>query len=322
MDSKEELLHWADEKEVVKSSRAIKLLFRLFDVLPGWMVRALIYPVSFFYFIFSKRARDDTKLYQKNLREYTGGKIPAKVSSYRQILSFSLCVLEKMEGWLGNVSLDKIEFQDDDVVGLINQLEDFHGAVIIGSHLGNIELLRSLSSWNRTKVSRNVPVTAIMELHSTEQFNRTLQEVNPGVGFNVISPSDISPETICTLIDNVEAGGLVVITGDRTSARSRDRILKRKFLGKDAAFPYGCFLLPALIKAPVYFMFGMRERTSIFDPKYKMYVRKAEADFDCPRNLREEQINSLCDEFVALLEEFCCMYPYQWYNFYNFWMMP
>ncbi|MBQ1392319.1 MAG: hypothetical protein IIY81_02040, partial [Lachnospiraceae bacterium] len=64
-----------------------------------------------------------------------------------------------------------------------------------------------------------------------------------------------------------------------------------------------------------------RKKMSLVNPVYKVYIEKSKIDFDCPRNKREEGINNLCLEFIEKLEKFCRMYPYQWYNFFNFWNM-
>ena len=187
----EELLHWADEKEVISSNKPLLLVFGLMRKLPDYLVFILIYPISFFFYIFSKRGRVEAKNYQRQMKEFTGGKVPLKISPFKQILSFSLCVMEKMEGWLGNYHYNELVTHDDDLKSLQSQLEQGKGALFIGSHLGNIELLRSLSSFGENGVSRKISVTAIIELKSTEQFNRTLKEVNPNVDFQVIDPEKI-----------------------------------------------------------------------------------------------------------------------------------
>ena len=55
---KEDKLHWADEKEVIHTNIPLKLLVFLFKMLPSFFVLFLAYPVSFFYYLFSKRARE------------------------------------------------------------------------------------------------------------------------------------------------------------------------------------------------------------------------------------------------------------------------
>ena len=112
-----------------------------------------------------------------------------------------------------------------------------------------------------------------------------------------------------------------MITGDRTSARSRSRIIREKFLGKEADFPYGVFVLALLLKAPVYYVFGLRTKTVSLKPRYNLFVEKSKINFDSNRSERNEKIHALCREFVEKLQNYCVQFPYQWYNFYNFWKL-
>ena len=311
--------HWTDEKEVIKTNKPLKFTLLFLRNVPGVIYRVLIFPVTFFYFIFAKRARKAAVEYQKQLREFSGKKIPARISSYRQIVSFAFCIIEKMEGWLGKIKFEQIKYHDDDLNDLLELLKEGKGALLITSHLGNMELLRSLSDYNKQLVGREVPVYVVMDMEINRNFSDTLKSVNPKVSFNVISSNDFGPDAMVTLMEAVEKGALVVIAGDRTSPHVKEKNLKINFLGKEASFPYGVFLIPALMKAPLYFMFGLREKLSVFSPKQNVYIEKCHTDFDCPRSEREERIIKCCREFAACLEKFCLLYPYQWYNFFNFW---
>ncbi|MBD5411726.1 MAG: hypothetical protein HDR51_03140 [Treponema sp.] len=321
--SKENKLHWSEEKEAVSSSKPLKLLFILFLHLPQIVILSLIYPIGFFYLLFSKRARCEARNYQKQLCAFLkeSGKSKIRISPYTQIVSFCLCVAEKMMGWLGKVQYNELITHNDDLQELIDQLEQKKGAIIIGSHLGNIDLLRSLSSFNRTGVNREIEVTIIMEVSTSEQFTKTLKEINPKYTANIISPENITPETAILLQEKLDSGGLLVYTGDRTSARNRTRIFREKFLGKNADFPYGVFMMPAILHAPTYFMFALRTKNATLHPKYNMFIEKSKTNFNCTRNERNIKIHELALEFVKKLEKYCIEFPYQWYNFYNFWLL-
>ena len=52
-----------------------------------------------------------------------------------------------------------------------------------------------------------------------------------------------------------------------------------------------------------------------------MFVEKSSVSLNLPRQKREEGIEMLCDEFVRTLEKYVLRFPYQWYNFYNFWLL-
>lgn len=316
-------IHWADEKEIVHTSLPLKFTLLLLKHIPCFLIRIFIFPVSFFFFVFSPRVRKDCRNYQKHLQHFTDvkqiTKTPKKILSYPQILSFSCCIVEKMEGWLGKIKFKQIEYQNDDIESILEDLRQNKGVFVITSHLGNMELLRSLSENNEKLVGRQVPVYVIMDTKITPSFSATLNSINNKVNVNIIDAANIGPDSMVILMEAIEKGALVVIAGDRTPSNNRDKVLKQEFLGEQANFPYGVFLIPFLLKSPVYYMFGLREKISILYPKYKVYIEKSKVDFNCSRAEREEKIKECCKEFVEKLEKFCVRYPYQWYNFFNFW---
>lgn len=343
--------HWTEGKEQVTSSRPIYFLIFCARHLPLWLVGVGVLMTSAVYYVFSKRARSECRRYQKHMINYLqhpsytqkheaappsaaidGAGVPhgergahpaggiKHLHIFRQITSFALCVTEKVEGWLGRINYEDVTFHDDDVAELKAQLGGGRGAFLICSHLGNTEVLRSLAAMGHTGVDRKVTVTILMEKNATNKFNRAIDEMSQGVHTEVIAVDNIEPDTIVTLMERIEAGGMVVAAGDRTPLGGRHRLLKQRFMGETALFPYGTFLLSALMKADTYFFFALRKKDFMWYPKYDMYVHKAGVTFDgCPRYEREARVNALCDEFARLLEKHCVSCPYQWYNFYDFW---
>ena len=178
MKKSEKNLHWSEEKEVIKTNKPVKFLFKLFQIFPSPVVLFLIYPIAFFYYIFSKRARTECKIYQKNLKTFAKERLSKRISVYRQILSFTLCVLEKIEGWLGKFVYKDLILHDDDLKNLQALISSGKGAVIISSHLGNIELMRSLYNFGENGLQKSVKISVIMEMKATEQFTKTLQEIS------------------------------------------------------------------------------------------------------------------------------------------------
>lgn len=307
-------------KEQVTSSRPIHFLIFCVRRLPLFVVRLGVLLTSGVYYVFSARARRECRAYQKRIIKYTGGKVIRRPRILHQITSFALCVTEKVEGWLGKIHYDDVTFFDDDVVQLKDALSKKHGVLLIFSHLGNTEVLRSLATMGQTGLDRNVPITIIMEKRATEKFNRAIDELNKDIKMDIVGVENIEPDTIVTLMDRIEAGGMVVVAGDRRPAGGRHKLLISKFMGQTAQFPYGAFLLPALLKADTYFFFALRKKDFMWHSKYNMFVHKASVTFDdCPRYEREARINALCGEFVRHLERYCLEYPFQWCNFYDFW---
>lgn len=312
--------HWADEKEAVSSSRPIKFVLLLLKILPAWLVNCFIPLVAFFFYIFNRRGRCESVRYQRQLHQFTEGRSPKKISSFKQILSFANSIMEKLEGWLGKIKEDQIITHQDDEKEFFETLNSGHGVMVIMSHLGNIELLRSLTSYRRAGFSREVSITVIMENSTAQQFNNTLNSINDKVSMNVIDSKNIGPDTIELLQQKIDEGGIIVIAGDRTPVTARNRVIKHSFLGEQADFPYGAYFVASLLKVPTYFVFSLRTKITAIKPVNNIYIEKSHVNFDCPRKEREARINELCDEFVQKLEKYCEMFPYHWYNFYNFWL--
>ncbi len=138
-------LHWSQHKEKAAGYWHLKLLLVLFRLFPTVILRVIAFPVGFFYFLFSKKARNESKRFlQKAAPFVTQHGIAKKCRSpfgpLRHIISFSLTLVEKIESWGGKFQFKNVHFQNDDIEELISDLENKKGVFLITSHLGNIEL--------------------------------------------------------------------------------------------------------------------------------------------------------------------------------------
>jgi predicted LPLAT superfamily acyltransferase len=227
--------------------------------------------------------------------------------------------VEKLETWSGKFRFKAIHFKDDDIGKLVNDMENGKGVFLVTSHLGNIELLRGLASFNRTGVSKKVPMTAIIDMQVTENFSRMLKELNPQSSLDIIGAEEIGPGTAVLLEEKLAAGEIVTIAGDRTSANAADNSMMIPFFGKEAPFSPGAFYLAVLMRAPVYFIFALRRRDLSLNVKYDMHVHKSTLSFECTKKERLARSSELAHSYARLLEGYCKEKPFQWYNFYDFW---
>ena len=318
----EDTRHWSKQKEEAAGYWQLKFLLVLFRCLPVILLKIIAFPVGFFYFLFSKRGRIESYRFLKKIAPLIENPLLAKkcISHFgplRHIVSFSLSVLEKMQAWSGKFSFSDICFQDDDIKKLLEELEAGKGVVLLFSHLGNAMLLQGLLNTGQTGVSRKISVTAIMDMKVNAHFSRVLKELNPQSDIDLIYPDDIGAQTVIQLEEKISKGELVLIAADRTSLGGKNFMLP--FIGKKAPFSSGIFYLVSLLKAPVYFIFGLRHGDLSIKPKYNMHVHGSPLSFDCRRKERQERSYLLAESFTELLEKYCKKYPFQWYNFFNFW---
>lgn len=308
MDDKAEKSNWYEIKQNNRIGYA--LMFFSLKILPPVVLRFLSVPIGFFYWIFSFRARSFSNDFF--------GQLGLKGSSCKHIISFAINLVENLQSWAGKFSFRNVHWQDDDVTDLVQNINAGRGTVLVISHLGNAQMLKGLASLGESGTEKKMSITTISNVDISKGLYQVLSKINSGSSFHIVNSESIGPETVILLQERLEKGEVVVIAGDRVSANS-DRTLRIPFLGKEASFPYGVFLLLALLNVPSYFLFGLRQKDISFGSQYDMFVRKNPVSFDCPRKEREARIFSAAKCYVGELENHCRAHPYQWYNFFDFW---
>ncbi len=311
---------WFSEKEASTSTRPYRLTFWCLRHFPRWLVHFITYCAALYFFIFDKRCRLESVRYQKNLRAYS--QTFKKVKPLRQVAAFAVTVVEKIDCWTNPIPFENIHFNDDDVQALIDQLNQGKGAFIIVSHLGDSEVLRSLANKNEIGIQRKIPIAVMSDRKISSNFSKAMDTMNKNFTLNTIDVNEITPATTERVLETISQGGLVVCAGDRLSKNPKERFLVHDFLGKPAPFSYGVYFLADLIGAPVYFVWGFRNGNLVLSRKCDMFVIKAKSQVGGGRKGREKRADDLCSEFVRHLESFAQKYPYQWYNFFDFWMFP
>ena len=147
----------------------------------------------------------------------------------------------------------------------------------------------------------------IMEIKSAEKFNAVMKTVNPNYELTAIDPMDIGPDTILQLQKKISRGEIIVATGDRVSAHSKNRFITTKFLGKEANFPYGVFLMASLLECPIYYCFGLRDYPIMVRPVNSVYMEKSFVEFkNCGKKMREEKKQSSGKNMEGSLKNTAC----------------
>ncbi|MFP4905561.1 hypothetical protein ACLFKT_41955, partial [Paraburkholderia sp. BR14261] len=103
---------------------------------------------------------------------------------------------------------------------------------------------------------------------------------------------------------------------DRTLLADDAATMRRMaFLGEPAAFPLGPLYMAAMLKRPVLFMTGLYRGGNRYDVHFETL-----ADFtDVPRESRQRAIDAALVRYVTLLDRYCRLAPYNWFNYYDFW---
>jgi predicted LPLAT superfamily acyltransferase len=314
--------HWADQREKGGGYWQLRLMLALRRFLGRGPLTAIMRPVVFFFYLFSRSARASSRAFLSRAAEAAGRPAPRGRDSLLHFMSFAEALVDKIDAWSSEIGVDDLRFRDDGVGPLVSDLRSGKGALLLCSHLGNTELLRALANLEVGERLDGLSFTSIIEIASTARFNRLIAEVDPRAAGMLVAASDMGPDTMIMLKGRVDAGGLVAIAGDRVAAGNRGRVVEVEFLGREACLPLGPFVLADLLEAPVYFVSALRESDLNWKAHYEFRVTRATSPIGGEgggRGARAARVAALAAEYASDLGRLAAEHPYQWYNFFDFW---
>jgi predicted LPLAT superfamily acyltransferase len=300
-------IHWASisESGTLIGMKFLLLVYRIFGR-PGFML--ILYPVMTYYYLFRKQARQASKQYLQAISPFLPAEQRASLSSFRHFLMFGEILLDKLLVWMGQIRREDVVFETRDMIKRVDT--DRRGGIIIVSHLGNYEVGSALASQ-----IPNMRVTILLYTQHAEKFNTLMNNAIGKNDIEIMQVSDISPATIMLLSERINAGGYVVIAGDRIPVTEQKRISTVDFLGAPAALPQGAFILAGLLKCPIYLMFCLKQQAQ-YHVYFELFCERLEF-----RNRKErlQTLDNVVQEYASRLEHFCLKAPMQWFNFFPFW---
>jgi predicted LPLAT superfamily acyltransferase len=278
----------------------------------------LLYPIVAYFLLTGSKARRASLDYLRRINAFSNQANfeaqpkPGWRESYCHMLAFAQSGLDKLAAWMGGFDSSRVDFPNQDEFEHL--LSSGRGAVLIGSHLGNLEMTRALATNEQRAV-----VNAVVYTTHAQRFNETLTQANASFGVNLIQVSHLGPETAIMLKCKIDQGEIIVIVGDRTppsEGGSSGRVSQIDFLGQPAPFAQGPFILASLLDCPVYLFFCLRE-----GERYKIYFEPFAERIVLPRRERQERLESYLQQYARRLEAHCLKAPYQWFNFFDFWRL-
>ena len=302
--------HWSRTPER-GAQWGLNFMLWCYDTLgqPGF--RLFLYPVIGYFWLTGRAQRRASAAYLARLEQFAAAQglaLPAEPrSSFRHFLRFGEAMLDKLAGWRGEIRPQQVEFMAEARPRLLQA--SGQGALILGSHLGDLELCRALGT-----AMGQVTINALVFTQHAERFNRLLKAANTEANLNLIPVTELGPATAILLKSKLEAGEWVVLVGDRTSVTRERKVVWADFLGAPAPFPQGPFALACVLGAPVYLLFGLRELG-----QFRVYFEPFAEGLTLPRRGREAALQQLVQRYAERLQHHCLKAPLDWFNFFDFW---
>lgn len=264
------------------------------------IARLLLYPITLYFLISAQTARRVSRDYLRRVR----GRRAYWWHVFRHFHCFAATLLDRVyllkgEFWRFHLTLHHKEI-------LQRQVESRKGCILLGSHLGNFEVVRTLGM-----TQQDFPLKVLMDIEHNENITRFLDSLNPEVAGSVIA-SD-RPDALLRVKERLDAGFLIGALGDRVSSNAKTT--QCRFLGSPATFPAGPILLAGVMHCPVILFFGLYRGGN----RYEIYFEKLAEEVILDRDQRAESLQRWMQGYVDRLEYYTRLAPYNWFNFYPFW---
>jgi predicted LPLAT superfamily acyltransferase len=262
--------------------------------------RWLLHPISCYFVAFSARARRASKAFLRRAL----GREPRLTDVLRHFHTFASTLHDRVFLLTGQDGLFDVRVHGAERVAAL--LRSGRGCVLLGSHLGSFDLLRTLGR-NAGLRAINVVMRPPNDSHTTRAFSRMAPELSD----RVIAPG--RPDTMLKVTECLERGEIVGILGDRPLRGARAHACD--FLGAPAYFPLGPLMVAGAVGAPVVTFFGLCEGGT----RYEVFLEELTDGTAVPKADREAWAVQCLARYVEGLERYARHSPYNWFNFYDYW---
>ncbi|QDW53365.1 glycosyltransferase family 2 protein [Burkholderia sp. KBS0801] len=271
-----------------------------------------LHPIVGYFVLTNRTARTASHAYIARLRDAQAAAVPKPGwrSAYRHMLAFAQAGFDKFVAWSGR--LDELDVRFDDSSAFDALAASGRGALVIGAHLGNLEMTRALALRDA-----HTKVTAIVYTEHAKRFTGVLAGANQAFGKQLVEVSDFGPDTAMMMQSRIDAGELLVIVGDRVPPHDSGKTVDARFLDAQAPFAQGPYILAHALGCPVYLFFCLKEQRG-----YRLYFESFAERIELPRRERASHVAQWAQRYAARLEHYCRKAPYQWFNFFDFWARP
>ncbi|MGH1346093.1 MAG: lipid A biosynthesis acyltransferase [Nannocystales bacterium] len=262
--------------------------------------RALLWLVMPYYVLSSPRARRASRDFRRRV-----GPDAERHSVFTHIMRFGQVALDRLllvQGKTGDLEVDlgPRELYDE-----LQQRES--GALLLSAHVGSFEALAGLAR------ERTLDVVPVVNTGGSRIFTDVLERLNPKLAANLIDLADGRLEAIFKIRERLESGRHVGILCDRWT--EDEKSIAVPFMGQEARFPAGPFILASTLKCPVYFVAALYRGGN----RYEIHAERFADQVTLPRKARDEGLKKWAGLYSQRLEALARRAPLNWFNFYDFW---
>lgn len=221
---------------------------------------------------------------------------------FKHFHSFGRAIIDRTAILAGGAK--KFSFTFDGEQHIHDAVAAGKGVLLLTAHVGNWEAAGQLLSRvkcpiNVTGFDKEVPaIRAVLDRSARQHFK--------------LIPLTGSPTDAIQLVAAMRRGELVCLMGDRTYGSPAQKI---PFLGGEAPFPIGGYVMAAIADAPIVTVFSLREPGG----HYHFFGFPPVLPHRPAHHERDAHLRACATQFAKRLETIVKRDPFQWYNFFPFW---
>ncbi|MGZ5565478.1 MAG: LpxL/LpxP family acyltransferase [Limisphaerales bacterium] len=221
---------------------------------------------------------------------------------FRHFFSFGRALIDRTAVLAGDVKKFSYSFDGEHHVREV--LTKGHGVLLLTAHVGNWEAAGQLLT------RLGVPINVTGFDNETDGIRSVLAQSSKAK-FRLL-PLTGSPTDAIPLVAALRRGEVVAMLGDRPYGSPSTRV---PFLGGEASFPIGAYVLAALADAPLVHVFSLREPGR----HYHFFGFPPQWPQMPPHHERDAYLRARATQFAGDLAAIVKRDPLQWYNFFPFW---
>lgn len=260
----------------------------------------LSYPGTLYYLLAAGAVRRASRDYLRRVLD----REPGWLDVFRHMRTFAITILDRVYLLSGMFGCFDLQVYQAEIFH--RQVDSGEGCILLGSHLGSFEILRTLGV-----LKQHARIRVFMDTRHNQNITRLLDSLNPEIADTVIAAD--RPDALLGVKESLDAGYLIGMLGDRAFGDGKAALCQ--FLGAPARFPTGPILLAAVMHCPIILFFGLYRGGN----RYDVHFEKLADNISLSREHRAEDTQRWTQCYADRLAHYTRGAPYNWFNFYPFW---
>ncbi len=282
----------------------LRLIFWIALRLGRPIARALLYPISAYFLLFAPKQRKASLLYLNRVLNRRANWLDVG----KHIHYFAATILDRL--YLITAQFDKLQIQSPPESMPFKYTAQGTGCLLMGSHVGSFEVLRSLGVKKGTS-----PIKILMHEGQTPMIAQMLNTLNPDVANTILTLTDSPTNNLLKIKEAIDSCHVVGMMGDRVMDKKNEKTVRCLLLGSTVDLPVTPILIASALKVPLIIFFGLYHGKNHYQIYFELLAEKVVLS----RKNRQQDIQRYAQQYANILEQQIRKNPYNWFNFYDYW---